>query len=95
VDLNSNRGGAGPRLTLRDVVSRYRELAGGFGAPVELRSFGLSRQETERLFGAFDEDYHISRYLHFSLDSAAAETYSINSFPQSHVWLDAEIETIL
>ena len=82
--------------TLGEVVERYRTLAGGFGRPVALRAFGLGREETERLFGAFDEDYHISRFFHFTLDPASQEeAFSINSFPQTHVSLDAEIETIL
>ena len=83
-------------MTLRELVERYRAVAGGFGRPVALSAFGLVREETERLFGAFDEDYHISRFFHFTLDSASQEeTWSINSFPQSHVSLDAEIEAIL
>jgi hypothetical protein len=82
-------------IPLREVVQRYRSLAGGFGKPVALRAFDLDRQTTERLFSDFDEDYHISRFFHFSLDSAASESYAINGFPQSHVWLDAEVETIL
>jgi hypothetical protein len=82
--------------TLRDVVGRYRVLAGHFGKPVALSAFGLGREETERVFGAFDEDYHISRFFHFTLDPAAPEQpLPINSFPQSHVAIDAEIETIL
>ena len=61
-----------------------------------LRAFGLTREETERLFGAFDEDYHISRFFRFTLDAAGPEdVFEINSFPQSHVSLDPEIETIL
>jgi hypothetical protein len=86
-------------LSLRDVVEKYRQLSGGFGKPLALAAFGLSVEETERVFGIFDEDYHISRFFHFSTQPAAAEpaaqTYSINSFPQSHVALDAEIESIL
>ena len=83
-------------MTLREVVERYRSLAGGFGKPVALRAFGLEREGDERLFTAFDEDYHISRFFHFTLAPVApADSYSINSFPQSHVSLDAEIETIL
>jgi len=84
-------------MTLRDVVQKYRQLAGNFGRPLGLAAFGLSSQETERLFGVFDEDYHISRFLSFSLDPAAEPSaiYRINGFPQSHVALDAEIETIL
>jgi hypothetical protein len=83
-------------MTLREVVERYRTLGGRFGKLVGLSAFGLEREETERLFGAFDEDYYISRFFHFTLDPAAQEpAFSINSFPQSHVSLDAEIETIL
>lgn len=85
-------------LTLRDAVQKYRQLAGDFGRPLELAAFGLTPEETERLFGIFDEDYHISRFFHFSLQSAAgasARSYRINGFPQSHVALDAEIESIL
>jgi hypothetical protein len=83
-------------MTLREVVERYRSLAGGFGRPVALSAFGLGREETERLFSAFDEDYHISRFFYLSLEPAGpGDAYSINSFPQSHVSLDADIETIL
>jgi hypothetical protein len=83
-------------LTLGEVVDRYRTLAGSFGRPVALDKFGLEREDAERLFSAFDEDYHISRFFHFTLDPAASEqAFSINQFPQSHVSLDAEIETIL
>jgi hypothetical protein len=86
-------------MTLRDVVEKYRALSGGFGRPAPLAQFGLTREEAERVFGFFDEDYHISRFLHFTLDPAlknsSRETYQINGFAQSHVALDAEIETIL
>jgi hypothetical protein len=83
-------------MTLRELVQRYLALAGSFGRPVALDAFGLGRDETERLFGSFDEDYHISRFFRFTLDPASKqETWSINSFPQSHVALDPEIETIL
>jgi len=95
MDLGAKRSQGGP-MTLREVVERYRVIAGEFGKPAALSAFGLEREDAERLFSAFDEDYHISRFFHFSLDPAAREQfYSINSFPQSHVSLDAEIETIL
>jgi hypothetical protein len=86
-------------ISLRDLVGKYRQLAGGFGKPLALSAFGLSAEETERVFGIFDEDYHISRFFRFSLQPTGAErsgqTFRINGFPQSHVALDAEIETIL
>ena len=86
-------------MTLLAIVEKYRQLTPGFGTALPLADFGLTRDETERTFGIFDEDYHISRFFHFSLQPAAAEraaqTYSINGFPQSHVALYAEIESIL
>lgn len=80
-------------MQLRDVVARYRELAGGFGRPVPLASFGWSREETERVFSLFDEDYQISRFFHLSRQQGAE--YSINGFPHTHVSIDSEIDSIL
>ncbi len=79
-------------MSLSALVAHYRSLA-QFGAPVALSSFSLSREETERLFSSYDEDYHISRFFHFS-DSGGAQ-FSINGILATHVSLDAEIQTIL
>ena len=81
-------------MDLREVIEKYKSLAGEFGQPVELARFGLSQEETEKLFGVFDEDYHISRFFHFTNVSGAA-AYSINQFPQTHVSIDATISEIL
>jgi hypothetical protein len=80
-------------MPLGDLVRLYRSHAGSFGEPVALSAFGLTAAETERLFSAYDEDYHISRFFHFS--EAGGQKFSINGFPATHVSLDAEIETIL
>jgi hypothetical protein len=86
-------------MNLRQIVEKYRALAGGFGNPVPLSAFALSQDEVERIFGAFDEDYLISRYFHFTLDASLAKipgrTSQINGFAQSHVALDAEVGQIL
>ncbi len=85
-------------MNLRETVDKYLELAGDFGRAVPLADFGLSREETERHFAALDEDYHISRYLHLSNQTAttpAATTYHINGFPHTHVSIDAEIAQVL
>jgi hypothetical protein len=86
-------------MNLRELVEKYRALAGGFGRPLPLAAFGLARPEAERLFGALDDDYHISRFLHFSLDPALEhapdKTYQINGFAQSHLSMGAGIEEIL
>jgi hypothetical protein len=88
---NTPKRGAG--LELRELVRRYLAASGGYGQPAALSAFGLSRAETESAFGALDEDYLISRYLQFRNDSG--ETFLINGFPQTHVTIDAEIQSVL
>jgi hypothetical protein len=80
-------------MPLRELVDRYLSAGGNFGIPVALSSFALSQAETEQLFSSYEEDYHISRFLHFSQD--AGTTFSINGFPVTHVFIDAEIQSIL
>jgi len=80
-------------MQLSELVERYLALADDFGAPVALDRFALGEKETERLFGAFDEDYHISRYFHFTLAEGAR--FAINGEPETHVSIDAEIRAIL
>ena len=80
-------------MTLRQIVQKYLSLVGGFGFLASLADFGLTRSEAEHTFGALDEDYHISRYLHFSQQAGPA--YNINGFEQTHVTIDAEIESVL
>ena len=82
-----------PIMSLSELVRLYRLHAGNFGRPVALSAFQLSAAETERLFSAYDEDYHISRFFHFS--EGGGQKFSINGFSATHVALDAEIQTIL
>jgi len=82
-----------PIMPLRDLVRLYLSRTGNFGELVALSAFGLTNTETERLFSGYDEDYHISRFFHFS--EAAGERFLVNGIPATHVSLDAEIETIL
>jgi hypothetical protein len=81
------------KIELNQVIQRYLAAAGSYGRPVPLASLGFSAKEVEDVFGAFDEDYHISRYFHFECASGA--NYQINGFPQTHVSIDAEIQSIL
>jgi hypothetical protein len=80
-------------MTLRELVDRYHALAGDFGKSVELSSFQLSPQETERLFSGYDEDYHISRFFHFT--ESSGQKFSIDGIPATHVSIDAEVQSIL
>jgi hypothetical protein len=82
-----------PMMSLQELVEKYRAMAGSFGTPVALSSFDLTRPEVERLFSSYDEDYHISRFFHFT--ESGGETFSINGEPETHVAIDAEIGSIL
>ena len=82
-----------PMMPLRELVERYRSLSGEFGKPLPLTAFQLNSAETERLFSSYDEDYHISRFFHFT--QSGGTRFSINGIPATHVSLDAEIESIL
>ena len=81
------------KLSLREAIQRYLASAGGYGRPAALSSLGLTAQQIEKIFGVLDEDYHISRYLHFQC--AAGANFNINGFPQTHISIDSEIQTIL
>jgi hypothetical protein len=80
-------------MSLREIVEKYLAIAGGFTFLAPLADFGLERVEVERIFGGLDDDYHISRYFHFSQVSGLA--YKINGFEQTHISIDAEIQSIL
>ena len=80
-------------MTLRQAVDKYLAVAGDYGKPVALASLGLPRDEVERTFGQLDEDYHISRFIHFQC--AAGANFAINGFPQTHVSIDSEIQSVL
>jgi hypothetical protein len=82
-----------PMMPLQELVAKYRSLAGEFGQPATLSAFALTPAETERLFSGYDEDYHISRFFHFS--EMQGEKFSINGVPATHVSLDSEIQSIL
>ena len=80
-------------MTLREIVERYLGVAGSYGKAVPLSALGLSRADAERAFSILYEDYHISRYFHFQC--AAGSDYTISGFPQTHISIDSEIQSIL
>ena len=78
---------------LREIVERYSSLATRFGEPIALSAFALSPEETETLFSAFDDDYHISRFLHFSRTNGSA--FLISGEFVTHVAFDPAIRSVL
>jgi len=80
-------------LSLREVVDRYIAAAGGFGQPVALSAFQLSPAEIQTLFNVLDEDYHLSRFLHFS--QVEGEAYLISGARVTHLSIDPGIQSML
>ncbi|MGH9716988.1 MAG: hypothetical protein ACRD4R_09720 [Candidatus Acidiferrales bacterium] len=83
----------GPSIKLSELIERYLAVSGGYGKPAALGALGLLHADAESAFSLFDEDYLISRYLHFQND--AGEQFHINGFPQTHVSIDTAIQSIL
>lgn len=83
-----------PFMSLKELTDLYRKLVQAFGDSIPISNFGFSKEEAERLFSAFEEDYHIGRFFHFT-EQPAAQPHSINGFPATHVAIDPEIESIL
>jgi hypothetical protein len=82
-----------PMLSLHEIVDLYLAVAHGFGEPVALSAFQLSPSEIQTLFSILDEDYHLSRFLHFS--NIAGEAYIISGEAVTHLSIDHAIESIL
>jgi hypothetical protein len=80
-------------MTLRALVERYNTLPRKAGDAVALADFGLTPEETVKLFNSLDEDYHISRHLHFS--KGDGKTYTISGEAVTHVAIDAAISNLL
>ena len=79
--------------SLKELYRVYITIAAKPGEPVPLSAFKLPVAEAEKLFSIFDEDYHISRFFHFS--EANGDKYSINGEIATHVAIDQEIASIL
>ena len=80
-------------IDLKELYRIYTTIAAKPGEPVPLSAFKLSAQEIENAFSAFDEDYHISRFFHFS--NVGGDEYEIDGETVTHVAIDPEISSIL
>jgi hypothetical protein len=80
-------------MRFREMIEKYLQLGGGYGRPVALAAFGLEHAELEKVLDVLDEDYHISRFFHFS--NEAGQSFNINGFPQTHITIDSEIQETL
>ena len=80
-------------MELAALIERYLAASGGYGKPAAISALELTRGEAERALSQFDEDYMISRFLHFA--NSAGEAYRVNGFPQTHITIDAAIQSSL
>ena len=50
-------------MNLQAAVEKYLEVVGEFGRLMSLTEFGLSREATEAMLSAWEEDYQLHRHL--------------------------------
>ena len=91
--MNAQSARRAPMMSLQELYRVYTTIAAKPGEPVPLSAFKLPVAEAEKLFSIFDEDYHISRFFHFS--ETNGDKYSINGEIATHVAIDPEIASIL
>jgi hypothetical protein len=80
-------------ISLQELYRVYTTIAAKPGDPVPLFAFKQPLGDVEKVFSIFDEDYHISRFFHFS--DTIGDRYSINGESATHVAIDSEISSIL
>lgn len=90
--MGNEAAGQAPIWGLKELVERYTALAGRFGEAVPLSAFGFGKDETQNVFCALDEDYHISRFLHFS--NLDGEKYTISGEVVTHVVIKPAIQSL-
>lgn len=91
--MTAESAGRAPMTSLKELYRVYTAIAAKSGEPVPLAAFQWSVEETERLFSVFDEDYHISRFFHFS--ETGGEKFTIDGESVTHVTIDPAISSIL
>ena len=90
-------------MDLATAVKKYLELAGEFGRSLHLSRFALPKNEIEKMFSEWDEDYQISRYMMLSRESDEAlasfppdeRVYLVSGFECSHVTFAEDIQKLL
>lgn len=84
-------------IRLPELVQKYLAAAGSYGQSVAITALEIPREETQLSFDFLDEDYHISRYFHFENvpDTESNAIVLINGFPQTHISIDSDIQSIL
>ena len=83
-------------MNLKAAVEKYLEVVGEFGRPMSLAEFGLSREATEAMVAAWEEDYQLHRHLELILaaGSASASGYVIGELVYTSVVFHPSIRDV-
>lgn len=88
-------------MNLRAAVEKYREVVGEFGQPMPLTEFGLSREATEAMVSAWEEDYQLHRHLELipasggRPESAAESSYIVGGLAYTGVVFRSSIRDVI
>jgi hypothetical protein len=69
------------------------EFEGSGGALSKARAAVQRAEETTKVISSLDEDYHISRFFHFS--NVGGKRFVVSGETATHVAIDQDINTLL
>ena len=88
-------------MDLQAAVAKYLGVVGDFGRPMPLSGFGLSREATEAMLEAWEEDYQLHRHLELipgsesPSESARESPYVVAGLPYIAVVFRSSIRDII
>jgi len=88
-------------MNLKAAVQLYLEAVGEFGKPMPLTAFGLSREATEAMVSAWEEDYQLHRHLELipvsggRPESAAESSYIVGGLVYTGVVFRSSIRNVI
>jgi len=84
-------------MNLKTAVEKYLEVVGEFGKPMPLADFGLSREATEAMVAAWEEDYQLHRHLELipAAGLASESAYVVSGLAYSGVVFRPSIRDVL
>ena len=83
-------------MNLKAAVKKYLEAVGEFGRPMSLAEFGISREATEAMVAAWEEDYQLHRHLELipAAGSASESAYVVGGLAYTGVVLRPSIRDV-
>ena len=84
-------------MNLKAAVEKYLEVVGEFGRPMSLAELGLSREATEEMVAAWEEDYQLHRHLELipAAGSASENAYVVGELAYTGVVFRPSIRDVM